>query len=145
MKYLSAVADKEYLTRVFDKNIIKLIQEKQNGTLNNHDNVSNNLKNLEILIAVSKGINFFDIRVVAPYKISREELVVKLISELMTESSLFQKKAYKYIYETLGLMGDSYVTEVIDLLEENEHKIMSASKHYRLAILMHLWERLSKS
>lgn len=100
---------------------------------------------MEILIAVSKGINFFDIRVVAPYKISREELVVKLIGELMTESSLFQKKAYKYIYETLALMGDSYVTEVIDLLEEHEHKIVSASKHYRLGILRYLWERLSKS
>lgn len=38
-----------------------------------------NLKNLEILIAVSNGINFFDPSVIAPYRVSREELVVKII------------------------------------------------------------------
>lgn len=33
IKYLSAIADKEYLNKVFDKNIIKLIQEKEKKTL----------------------------------------------------------------------------------------------------------------
>lgn len=45
--------------------------------------MNTNLKNLEILIAISKGINFYDTAVVAPYRISREELVVKLIGELI--------------------------------------------------------------
>lgn len=47
------------------------------------DNIQNNMKNLEILIAVSKGIDFFNNAVVAPYRISREELVVKLIESLL--------------------------------------------------------------
>lgn len=33
----------------------------------------------------------------------------------------------------------------MDLLEANEHKVMSASKHYRLAILMYLWNKLSQN
>mgnify|MGYP000893381796 CR=1 FL=1 len=107
--------------------------------------MNTNLKNLEILIAISKGINFYDTAVVAPYRISREELVVKLIGELIAEDSLFQKKAYKYIFETIGLMGEGYLNEVIDLLEANQHRILAASKHYRLAILMHLWTRLSQN
>ena len=67
------------------------------------------MKNLQILIAVSKGINFYDPTVVAPYRVSREELVVKLIENLLEENSLFQKKAYKYINQTLPLMGQSYL------------------------------------
>lgn len=117
IKYLSGIADKEYLTRVFDKNIVKLIGEKEKGALDDsQQNMNTNLKNLQILIAISKGINFYDTSVVAPYRISREQLVVKLIGELIAENSLFQKKAYKYIFETIGLMGQGYLNEVIDLL-----------------------------
>lgn len=92
---------------------------------------------------MSNGINFYDPTVIAPYRISREELVVKLIGDLIADNSIFQKKAYKYIFETLGLMGKSYLNEVIELLEANEHKIMVASKHYRLAILAYLWNKVS--
>lgn len=42
-------------------------------------------------------------------------------------------------------MGEGYLNEVIDLLEANQHRILAASKHYRLAILMHLWTRLSQN
>lgn len=103
------------------------------------------MKNLEILIAVSNGINFYDPSVVLPFRVSREELVIKLIGELIADTNFFQKKAYKYILETLPLMGRSYLTEVVDLLEAHHHKILLASKHYRLAILMHLWRKVSET
>lgn len=64
---------------------------------------------MQILIAVSNGINFYDPTVIAPYRVSREELVVRLIGDLIADTGLFQKKAYKYIFETLGLMGQSYL------------------------------------
>lgn len=105
--------------------------------------MGNNLKNLEILIAVSKGINFRDPTVVAPYRLCREELVIRLISLFIEENSLFQKKSYKFIFETLGSMPSSYLNEVVELLEVHEHKVNAASKHYRLAILMYMWKILS--
>ena len=64
---------------------------------------------------------------------------------MISDTNHFQKKAYKYIVETLPLMGSSYLTEVVDLLEANHHKILIASKHYRLAILMYLWNQLNQS
>ena len=42
-------------------------------------------------------------------------------------------------------MGKGYLTEVVDLLEAHHHKILAASKHYRLAILMYLWKQLNQS
>ena len=42
-------------------------------------------------------------------------------------------------------MGASYLTEVVELLEAHHHKIQLASKHYRLAILMHLWRKVSET
>jgi hypothetical protein len=81
--------------------------------------MKNNLKNMEILIAVSNGINFYDPSVIAPYQVSREELVVRLIGDLVAENTVFQKKAYKYMFETIGLMGQGYLNEVIGLLEAN--------------------------
>jgi len=71
IKYLSTISDKEYLNKVFDKNIVKLIQEKEKGSLHHAENVQTNLKNMEILIAISNGINFYDPTVVQPYRISR--------------------------------------------------------------------------
>lgn len=71
--------------------------------------------------------------------------MIKLIGELIADTSFFQKKAYKYILETLPLMGASYLTEVVELLEAHHHKIQLASKHYRLAILMHLWRKVSET
>lgn len=76
---------------------------------------------------------------------SREELVIKLIEDLICDANFFQKKAYKYILETLPLMGQSYLSEVVDLLEAHHHKILAASKHHRLAILMFLWKKLIQS
>jgi hypothetical protein len=100
---------------------------------------------MEILIIISNGINFYDPSIVAPYHVSREELVVKLVGVLVGENSVFQKKAYKYMFETIGLMGQSYLNEVIELLEANEHRVLPISKHYRLSILMSLWTRLSQN
>jgi hypothetical protein len=52
---------------------------------------------MEILMAVSSGINFNDPTVSSSYRISKEELVVKLVQYLITEKSIFQKKGYKCI------------------------------------------------
>jgi hypothetical protein len=97
---------------------------------------------MEILIATSSGINFYDPSVVAPYNISREELVVRLMGVLLPQQNQFQKKAYKCIMETLGVMGREYATEVGELLETHEHCVMGISRHYRLAILGVLWNRM---
>ncbi len=48
-------------------------------------------------MSVSTGINFNDPTVVSHYKISKEELVVKLIQILIAEKNIFQKKGYKFI------------------------------------------------
>jgi hypothetical protein len=67
------------------------------------------MKNLEILIAISCGINFNDPTVISSYRVSKEELVIKLIQYLLAEKNLFQKKGYKYIMETINRMPESFV------------------------------------
>ena len=57
----------------------------------------------------------------------------------------FQKKAYKYILEIIPLLGTNELPEMIEIVENNEQKINSASKHYRLAILNFLWERIANN
>jgi hypothetical protein len=126
---------------VFEKNIAKLLEACEKNTLNSEATVSTNLKNMEILMAVSSGINFNDPTVVTVYKISKEELVIKLIQHIVTEKNIFQKKAYKFILETLNNMPQSFTQEIIEIIE-NDDKVLPASKHYRIAILEQLWQRL---
>lgn len=48
-------------------------------------------------MAVCTGINFNDPSVLSSYRISKEELVLKLIQYLIAEKNIFQKKGYKFI------------------------------------------------
>ena len=48
-------------------------------------------------MAVCSGINFNDPSVLSDYKISKEELVLKLIQYLISEKNILQKKGYKFI------------------------------------------------
>lgn len=143
IKYLSKIADKKYLNRVFDKNITKIIDEKQKDLLMKEEHLANNLKNIEILIAVSHGIDFTDSTVVQPFRVSREELVLKLIEMMMPLENLFQKKAYKFIFEIMPVMGSSFLVDIVDFLSAYEHQIMPASKHYRMGILTIIWKNIS--
>lgn len=42
-------------------------------------------------------------------------------------------------------MGKGYTIEVVDLLDTHQHKIMAASKHYRMSILAVLWDQVSQN
>lgn len=58
IKALSLICESSYLYNSFDRNIKKIMQSKKNNTLS--EDQSKQLKNLEILIAVTNGINFND-------------------------------------------------------------------------------------
>jgi hypothetical protein len=48
-------------------------------------------------MAVNGSINLFDPSVTTKYRISREELLLKLVNTLIKSTGSFQKKGYKYI------------------------------------------------
>ena len=84
---------------MFDKNIEKLISLAESKSLAKEE--GKNLKNLEILMAVNSSIDLSDTAVTTNYRLSREELLLKLVGELINSSGIFQKKGYKYLNETL--------------------------------------------
>ncbi len=83
IKSLSLITNRDYLNRVFEKNIVKLLEACEKRTLDSDATIQTNLKNMEILMAVSTGINFNDPTVISSYRISKEELVIKLIQYLI--------------------------------------------------------------
>lgn len=60
---------------MFEKNILKLLDQKSKGELAQSPDSQ---KNLEILMAISHGINFHDSSVMSN-RLSKEETVLKLI------------------------------------------------------------------
>ena len=48
-------------------------------------------------MAVNSSINLCDPSVTTKYRISREELLLRLVTSLIKSSGSFQKKGYKYI------------------------------------------------
>ena len=64
-------------------------------------------------MSVSSGINFNDPSVVSVHRVSREELVIKLVQYLIKEKNVFQKKGYKFILETINIMPSSFAQEII--------------------------------
>jgi len=129
------------LNRVFEKNIVKLLEACDKGSIASDETIQTNLKNLEILMSVCTGINFNDPSVISHYRVSKEELVVKLIQFFINEKNIFQKKGYKFILETINNMPQSFTQEIVEIIE-NDEKVLPASKHYRIAILYQLWQRL---
>lgn len=61
---------------MFDKNIEKLISLAESKSLAKEE--QKNLKNLEILMAVNWSIDLADPTVTTQYRLSREELLLKL-------------------------------------------------------------------
>lgn len=53
-------------------------------------------------MAVNSAIDLRDPSVTTKFKISREELLLRLVSCLINSTGTFQKKGYKYISETLS-------------------------------------------
>lgn len=64
-------------------------------------------------MAVCTGINFNDPSVLSKYRVSKEELVVKLIQFFINEKNIFQKKGYKFILETINNMPQSFTQEIV--------------------------------
>jgi hypothetical protein len=83
IKSLSLITSKDYLNRVFEKNIVKLLEACEKKSIASDETIQTNLKNMEILMSVCTGINFNDPSVLSSYRISKEELVVKLIKFLI--------------------------------------------------------------
>ena len=105
LKGLSQLAPADYVKRVFDKNIEKLIGLAESNNLAQEE--EKNLKNLEILMAVNSAIDLTDPSVTTKYRQSREELLLRLVAPLLAGPSLFQKKGYKYLNETLEAAPNS--------------------------------------
>ena len=82
---------------MFEKNIVKLLEACDKGTIASDETIQTNLKNLEILMSVCTGINFNDPTVISNYRVSKEELVIKLIQFFINEKNILQKKGYKFI------------------------------------------------
>lgn len=76
IKGLSKLAPADYIKRVFDKNIEKLINLAESKSLTKEE--QKNLKNLEILMSVNWSIDLSDPSVTTQYRLSREELLLKL-------------------------------------------------------------------
>lgn len=72
IKSLSLITNKDYLNRVFEKNIVKLLEACEKHTLDSEATLQTNLKNMEILMAVCTGMNFNDPSVISSYRISKE-------------------------------------------------------------------------
>ncbi len=113
IKSFSLITDKDYLNRVFEKNIVKLLEACEKQSITSDTTIQTNLKNMEILMSVCTGINFNDPTVLSTYRISKEELVVKLIQYLIAEKNIFQKKGYKFILETINNMPQSFTQEIV--------------------------------
>lgn len=115
IKGLSRLAPADYVKRVFDKNIEKLIGLAESATLPTEE--EKNLKNLEILMAVNCAIDLADPTVTTKYRQSREELLLRLVAPLLASPALFQKKGYKYLNETLEAAPNSLYLEVLEVVE----------------------------
>lgn len=64
-------------------------------------------------MAVNGSINLCDPSVTTKYRISREELLLRLVSCLIKSTGSFQKKGYKYINETLPAAPQSLYLEIL--------------------------------
>ncbi len=62
---------------------MKLLEACEKKSIASDETIQTNLKNMEILMSVCTGINFNDPSVLSSYRISKEELVVKLIKFLI--------------------------------------------------------------
>ena len=59
-------------------------------------------------MAVNSAIDLQDPSVTTKFRISREELVLKLVTCLLNINGLFQKKGYKYLNEILNVAPRSF-------------------------------------
>lgn len=134
----SLVCTPDYLDRVFEKNVLKLLSIKENGELSSNPDSH---RNLEILIAISRGVNFNDSRVLSN-NISKEECVLKLITELLAEDNSFQKKAYKYLSQAIEYMPEGFLTEALSVLDGLFGNLLIFAKSYRIGMLKTIWQRL---
>jgi hypothetical protein len=64
-------------------------------------------------MAVNSAIDLSDPAVTTQFRISREELLLRLVSDLLNSSGTFQKKGYKYLNETLNSAPQSLYLEVL--------------------------------
>lgn len=64
-------------------------------------------------MAVNSAIDLRDPSVTTKYKISREELVLRLATCLISSTGVFQKKGYKYLSETLSASPKSLYLEIL--------------------------------
>ena len=92
-------------------------------------------------MSVNSAIDFQDPSVATKYKISREELVLRLVTSLISTNGLFQKKGYKYLGEVLSSAPKSFFLEIIELFE-NSFKVEVGSKSFRLNVISKLWSWL---
>lgn len=94
-----------------------------------------------MLIAISQGVNFNDSRVLSN-KISKEECVLKLITDLLSEDNSFQKKAYKYLSQAIEYMPEGFLTEALTVLDGLSGNLLVFAKSYRIGMLKTIWLRL---
>ena len=99
IRNLAKVCNQAYLERVFLKNLTKLLGEKESNTL--MENEGNNSKNIEILMAISYGINFRNQSVVSigNQKLSKLAGIILFLRNFIEEKNIFQKKAYKFMLQ----------------------------------------------
>lgn len=96
---------------------------------------------MEILIAISRGVNFNDSRALSN-GISKEECVLKLITELLAEDNSLQKKAYKYLSQAIEYMPEGFLTDALSVLDGLSGNLLIFAKSYRIGMLKTIWERL---
>jgi hypothetical protein len=64
-------------------------------------------------MAINSSIDLCDPAVATAYRLSREELLLKLVVNLIGTGGHFQKKGYKYLSESLATAPRSLYLEVI--------------------------------
>ena len=64
-------------------------------------------------MSVNSAVDLQDPSVTTKFRISREELVLKLVTCLINTTGLFQKKGYKYLNEILTVAPRSFNLEII--------------------------------
>ena len=92
-------------------------------------------------MSVNSAIDLQDPSVSTKYKISREELVLRLVTALINTKGLFQKKGYKYLSEVLSAAPKSFYLSILKLFE-SEIKVEVGAKNFRLSVISKLWNWL---
>lgn len=129
IRLLARLAPQDYLKTRYQKNIEKLVSQRQQAQLETSS--ADIQKNLDILIEVSGAIQVKD---------KVWELGMQLVKSYISVTNKFQKKAYKFLFQIMQNVHPSFLPQVADILKEND-QTEPFSRFYRLSCVSQIYSR----